>query len=282
MSIGFLGKNKLRATWKYDVHGVIWRLLPTGSGKLIGEERDIETKSVTFFCVNQFTGEVLWDRRSFGPQWWIGVEAIHREMLFLHGFATPDLPEHKMIIGVDILSGERRWSNEELKFILAAGDLLYASKDMAEGNHLFELDYTSGAILRSLGNNHQAVMHARLIEESIPAIEFPVPFGPAVAGSLAALLPADNVVGNSEGIEHGEHIILSYHERSEKSTHEESRFDTILIIVEKSTSRVVFRDRLNADIAAIVPESFFIQEGMLYFVKNRKSLYATRLPTGRS
>ncbi len=278
----FLDKKELRQTWKYDVQGVIWRLLPTGTGKLIGEERDIESKSVVFFCLNQFTGEVLWDRRSFGPQWWIGVEAIHREMLFLHGFATPDLPEHKMIIGVDVLSGERRWSNAELKFILAAGDLVYASKDVAEGNHLFELDYTSGAILRSLGNNLQAVMHTRVTEESIPAIEFPVPFGPAVAGTLTALLPADIIVGNSEGIEYGEYIILSYHERSKKSTHEESRFNTILIIVERSTSRVVFRDMPNTDIAAIVPESFFIQEGMLYYVKNRKTLYGLRLPAGRS
>ncbi|MFN0156794.1 MAG: DUF4905 domain-containing protein [Bacteroidota bacterium] len=258
---------------------MIWRLLPTGSGKLIGEERDIESKSVSFFCINQFTGEVLWERRAFGPQWWIGIEAVHREMLYLHGFATPELPGHKMVIGVDILTGTRSWSSDELKFILAADDLVFASKDAAEGELLFELNYRTGAILRLWGNNHQVVKEARakMADETGVRTEFPVTLGSVTRSLYAGVLPANDLTAQIEGIDHDEHVVLNFHERTPRSTPEETRMDNVLVIVNKKKNNIVFRDVLNAGVAAIVPESFFIQEGMLYYIKNRKSLHGIRL-----
>ena len=84
---GFLKDQKLKPTWEYKVDGLIWRVIPAESGKIVGEVRNVTKKATSFFCLNQMTGEVFWEDLKFGERWWIGIEAIHKDVILLHGFA---------------------------------------------------------------------------------------------------------------------------------------------------------------------------------------------------
>lgn len=285
----FLKQGKLKPTWRYAASGAIWRVFPTESGKLVGEERDLLLKHTSFFCLNQMTGEVLWEKLSLQEPWWIGVEAIHRDVIFFHRFATPDLPEHRSIIAVDLLSGAILWSNEELKFILSIEDTVYGSKESVEGQLLFELEYRSGALLRSWGNNQQIIKDAKALSVSRleDQIEFPAPVNTLQEETLAAtsirsLITKGNLVGSIEAIEYGDVVIFNYHETTPQSTEEQLQVNNILKVAEKSTGGVVFSEVLNSGAATVAPESFFVQQGTLYYIKDRTVLTAVRMSVADS
>ena len=280
----FLRKGELRPAWRYSTKGVIWRVLPSAVGKLVGEERDLANKEATFFCLSQMTGEVLWEGISFGEPWWIGIDAIHRETIFLHGFVKPDLPGHKIIIAVDLLTGNRLWRNEELRFEHATDESVFASKDGIEGRVVFELDCRSGGILKSWGNNEQIIKDAKL--RSVELVNYDTEFprsmddlfreDPDVASAIQRHCDTKTNVGPIEVIDTEEMAIFNYYEVTDKSTEE---MDSVLKVLDKQRGNVIFTEILNAGVSTFVKDSFFVQHDMLYYVKERNTLTAVRLPS---
>src|SRR5713101_5946050 len=103
--------NEIRVAWQYTTGGKLWRLYPSASGRIVVEDRDVERKKVSFTCLDQMTGRVLWTDLQFAEKWWITIDSIYHDVLFLHEYATPDMPEHKKIHAVDVESGRLSWSN---------------------------------------------------------------------------------------------------------------------------------------------------------------------------
>ncbi|MCZ6776463.1 MAG: DUF4905 domain-containing protein [Ignavibacteria bacterium] len=283
----FLRKGELRPIWRYSTKGVIWRVLPSADGKLVGEERDLARKEATFFCLNQMTGEVLWEGISFGEPWWTGIEVIHRETIFLHGFAKPDLPGHKIIIAVDLLTGSTLWRNEELRFEHALGESVFASKEGIEGRLVFELDHRSGGVLRSWGNNEQVIRDAKVrsVDMVDSDIEFPVSMDELLLGDsdIASAIQKHRdtkaTIGPVEIIDNDDVAIFNYYEKVDNGTEDNPRLNSVLKVLDKERGKVIFSEILNQNVPAVVPNSFFVQRGLLFYVKERSQLIAVRLPS---
>jgi len=281
----FLRGGKLQPIWRYTARGVIWRVTPAPGAKLVGEERDIEKKETRFFCLNQLTGKVLWDRRTFDEKWWIGVEAVHRDVVFVHHFATPDLPEHKAIIAVDLPTGKELWSNEALTFIVALDDSVFASKKTLEGKVFIELHFRTGTMQRSWGTDEQIVQEAKnraATQVENDTMELPVPldqFSRDNADLVAMVerhLSLEKITGPIGVLKYGTVIAISFHENV--GTGEKTLLNNILTLLDKRTGTAIFNEILNMNSPAIAPESFFAQHGMLYFIKELKTLTALKIP----
>src|ERR1041385_7071151 len=141
--------NQVKVAWLFKAKGMIWRLLPTTDGYFVGEDRTLDNKKTTFFCIDQKSGEVRWQNVSFGEDWWISLEVIHDDIVFLHEYAVPSMPEHKKIFALSLPTGKLLWSNDTLKFEFVAGEHVYASRETFEARIFFELDVGTGAVLRS-------------------------------------------------------------------------------------------------------------------------------------
>lgn len=280
MKVYGLRKGDLKRVWTYKTAGIIWRVLPSDSGKLLGEVRYKDNKKVEFFCIDQASGDIHWERRGFGEKWWVGIEAIHKDVLYLHGFATPEMPEHKQIIAVDLLSGEQLWFNADLKFEIAVDDSLYATRNTAEGNMVFELQYRSGAILRSWGSDHQVLREARIRSVS-PAstAEFPVPVESLqeVDNRLAEIVTGGERKGSFEVVPGNLMVVFNYHKKSDVGAPGALRFDNVLRVFDRQTGKIVYQENLNIGAAAVIPYAFFVQGDMLFYIKERRSLTAVRL-----
>ncbi|HET6271791.1 MAG TPA: DUF4905 domain-containing protein [Bacteroidota bacterium] len=282
---GFMKGKEIRPTWRYHASGIIWRVVPTGSGKLVGEDRDVDRKQATFFCVSQTSGEVLWQGVEFSERWWIGIEAIHRDVVLLHGFAKPDMPEHKGVFAVDLLTGTKLWSNDECKFLVAEDDVVLAAKDSLEGNIILELEYRTGAILRSWGNNSQVVRDARNRISSRPsdAMEFPVPLGridngeSEAADLVRSYCTNKSIVGLVEVLDNEDTIVVNYHERMGQGEDTALHLKNTIAVLERESGSVLLHETINEDVQAIAPESFFVQHGTLFYIKNRNTLTAVSL-----
>lgn len=274
---GFLKDQKLRPTWTYKVDGILWRVIPTDSRKIVGEVRSPAEKTTSFFCLNQTTGEVFWEGLNFGEPWWIGIEAIHKNVLLLHGFSTPDLPGHKGIIAVDVMTGETLWKNNNLTFVSAGESSVVASQESLEGRTLFDLEYRTGEPLRSLTDNDR-MSRIREFSSAESGIELPVLLTDLSEYSLDKYYNGDAFVGNVEGIDLGDLIIFNFHEKGAESPEQRMHLRNTLKVLDKSSGTILYSTVLNGDSPAVVPESFFIQQQTLFFVREKHELTALRLP----
>lgn len=264
----------LRPVWRYVPQGLLWRVVPAGSGLLLGEVRTEDRKNAWFFCLEERTGHVLWERLDFGLGWWCGVEAVSGGLVFLHGFASPDLPVHKSVHAVDLWTGRLLWSAQGLRFVKAGVDTVYAHEETLAGVILLALDARTGARRRTEVLEDGAVAPMVNATENAKTGEpaFPVPLpsvgrvGPDVAGILSEL---------SGPVETGptvEVLLVDGLVIACRTTMMERLFRSELMVIGKSGNRMLYRDEIAAAVAPPAPESFFVRGGMLIYIKDRTML----------
>jgi hypothetical protein len=278
----FLKGRSLRPRWKYEARGIIWRVIPTASGKIVGEERDVSEKKARFFCLNQHTGEVFWEGLTLEEQWWIGIETVHQDLILFHGFSTPDLPGHKMIIAVDVLTGRTVWQNKEMTFVAALGESVFASNDTIQGRIYCVLDCRTGMVLRDVAEDDEEMRGAQHIPvfEAANEILLPTPVSDSdpLTMAIAAHANVDATAGGSEALDWEDLVVLSYCEKTRESTDEQLNLRNIIKVVNKTNGNVLFTEILDSNSSVHMSESFFIQHSVLYFVKGQNELTAVHLP----
>ncbi len=279
---GLFGTQKVRPSWSYNVKGVIWRIHPTAGGALIGEERRIEEKKALFFCLDRENGRELWQHPSPGDDWWVGIETVYRDTILLHGFANPNLPLHRGIIVVDTLTGKKLWEDRELQFTGIAEDSVIGSKETAAGQSYVELDRRSGAKRKGLdATDLPSLGLNRLGQEA--EIKLPVPLvqlasgDPQIEAAIRNHYDAGNLAGPVEAVEQSGFVIFDYHEVSGHGTAQDPYFSSAVKVVELATGTLVYSDTVSTGIRAVIPELFFVQHDMLYYIKERRMLMAVRL-----
>ncbi|HCV43727.1 MAG TPA: hypothetical protein DGH68_09615 [Bacteroidetes bacterium] len=281
-----LKKNKVTPAWVYQTAGVVWRLVPTDTGVFVGEDRMLDAKNVRFFCVDRKTGAVRWEGVSVAERWWTGIEAVHRDRVFLHGFTQPDMPDHKGIIALDLFTGRVSWSSDDLRFIFASEDSVFASKDTLGGRMICKLDLRTGSMVRSWEHEPeelsldrsrmQCVMgngavfptlcdEVRMIEEPALALAY-------------EHCKKEAIVGPIDVLDRNELLFFSYHEKGNM----DGQLQHLLKVADKKRATLVFTEMLEQNLRTVVPDSFFVQDDMLCFVKNRSLLTAVNIQQLRS
>ncbi len=269
-------KGHVKPAWSYKASGVLWRLVPAAGGILISEVRDVDRKQTSFAALDERTGKPLWRDKSFGEDWWIGIEAVGNSVLFLHLFATPELPEHRGIIAVDTGSGELLWSERSLKFEWLEGDVVTASRSSATGSETVRLDSRSGTLMKG---NSQSRLSAEGGRDDVIA---PIPItgvsstsNPA-AGLLRSSITRTLLGDVAEYIEYGEYLVFCY-VAGTPGENQQIRAEQYITVANRQDGSVVYDALMNENIAAIMPGNFFVAGGMLLYVRGRSELIALHL-----
>jgi hypothetical protein len=272
-------RRRLEPSWDYTAEGIIWRLYPARYGMLLGEERNIETRTVSFFCVDR--SGVLWKRKNFGEQWWTGIETAHEGVLLLYGFATPDLPGRKGITAVDCLTGELLWKNGDVTFTGALGGRIYASQETTLGRVVSEFDHRTGALVREVGRGTEALQQVPHPVNDLEDVEYPQVLSEDDASPLSALvrkLSAPAVSGCP--VEFGDpaaFVVVVYHGAGGSARDGGTPYTRVLEVVERDTGNVAMHVTLDSAVSTPAYGSFLVQAGTLYFVRERKTLSAVPL-----
>jgi hypothetical protein len=274
-----LRRRRLEPSWDYTAEGIIWRLHPAREGMLLGEERNIDARAVSFFCVNR--SGVRWKRKNFGEQWWTGIETVHNGVLFLYGFATPDLPGRKGITAVDCLTGELLWKNGDVTFIGALGGRIYSSHETPLGPVVTELDHRTGAPVREVGRGTDALQQVPRPVDDIEDVEYPQVLSEDDASPLSALvrkLSAPAVSGCPvEFGDPGPFVVIAYHRARGTARDGETTYTRVLDVVERDSGDVAMHVTLDDAVSTPAYGSFLVQADTLYFVRERKTLSAVPL-----
>jgi hypothetical protein len=275
----------LRPTWSFQSDGTLWRILLSDRRKILGECRDEVKKETTFVCLDEQSGEVLWRHERPEDPWWIGLEAIHENKVLLHGFETPDMPEHKRIIALDLNSGKEEWRNDEVTFWFAYESRIYAYRTMFERRAGRVLDLNTGETLETLETIDEFIPLRQLArqEDVHESIDFPEALSDAgVPGEVRQLVDRETgsreIVGNIEAVVKDPFLVMNYHTPARGSRPEEPTLENRLAILDFRRRERLFSETLQTDARLPVPDSFFLKDAEVFFIKDRMNLSMLRLP----
>ena len=279
-------RQQLNPAWSYTTSGVLWRLLFSETDFIIGEDRDTEKKTVSFFCLNAANGDLLWKNDSYGEAWWIGIEGVVHDKVFLHGFKKPDMPEHAKIIAVDLGTGRELWRNNDYAFLCATQESVLGFRDMFERRLYYELDPLSGEFLRELQEPPADLYEKKNASNGRNNFLFPEALNintaeyPLLAPMMSKHCELSAVKGAVEYVRCGGKVVFNYHSVFKRD--EQKNIDDLqnnLCVVDESTGNRIYADIVNSSTPSPVPDSFFVDETIVYYIKNKHTLVALSLPS---
>ena len=246
---------------------------------IAGEERNLETKTASFFCVNQ--SGTLWRGKSYGEHWWTGIEAAHRGVLYLHGYATPDLPGRKGITAIDCATGGVLWKNSDVTFLSAVEGNVYASHDVTGRRVLLELDHRTGVEKGVLGRGDDALRQAPAGEEESVDVIFPRAL-PVDRSEPEAAVAARASAGGAEGfpVEYagdGSYVVVTYFRKESRPPDAQRPYTQELRVVELAGGATAHEATIDSAASGPRFGAFLIMGETLLYVRGQKTLVAVRL-----
>ena len=281
----FFRPGRLDTDWKYAANGMIWRLLFTERGRVVGECRNQDTKTVSFFCLDEESGKPLWQDLNLEETWWVGIEAVLNDTLLLHTYASPDMPEHRGIRAYDTQTGVLRWRNDNVTFWFGFGDRVFAYRDLFEKRVGYEIGLQTGE-LKATYDESLRELHA-LRGEAIesqsdsavtpPEIMSDDALDPSILALVNRTVKRRKIAGNVEYIKQNDVLAFNYHILARTSAGQTQSFENHLFIYRLPQGTCVFSDIIGRDLKAYVPDSFFVRRSRLFFVKDQHTLTTLRL-----
>jgi len=247
----------------------------------VGEDRDIERKCVTFFCLDRVSGKTMWRDVSLHESWWTGIEKLHKHVAFFHEYVSPDLPGHKKIYAVELATGKMLWFNDELEFLFVNENSVYASKVAGDRRLFFELDLGSGASLRELDISQiNTIKNAGLRGSEI--VEFPSGFqqnandASFIKAELEHALRQAHSPSSVEYLRKNGKLVVGYYDDA-SATEGAGMLDQNIVILDEDTDKVVYEDRVNTHLSVSLPDMFFGMGKYVYYIKGKKTVTALKI-----
>lgn len=282
--------NKLKVSWRFEAksaNAIIWKLLISPTGILVGEERDIEAKTASLFAIEVTSGKTLWRGMTLDEPWWFNTELATPDRIYIHRFGKPDMPEPKGVVVLDTRSGAMLWEQPDVAMLFEIGEKMYVQREGFGRKEFFVLDSKTGEILEALGSDRSEILQLRSLanaDESDTRYSVPITpddelFAP-IAATLKGALNIDDLRGSIDYAEFAHIIAFSYHERI--TTDARAALGGILRnelrILDRNEGDIIYSDTVASETPYPVPESFFITSDTLIYVREKREIIGIRLP----
>lgn len=281
-------KNELKPYFKFSQNGNIWRLFFNNTDFVAGETRDIRTKQAYLFTYDIINKKEYLKNYQFDEKWWFAIDALTDGALIVSNFQKPEMPEHKGFKVLDIKTGKVKWENDEFEFYFANNEHVFAVKQLFESRMIYKLDLNNGstlseykgdeidtiAILKSENNTkiYEGLINTEIfdISDSFLRSKFP-----GVIKKLQQL----KIEGEVEYIEFDKYLILNHHSVKGINLKDISSqlLTNTLEIHGSESNEAIFIDILNMETSSYVPDSFFIRNNFLFYIKEKTELICIKL-----
>ncbi len=297
-----LFKKKRQPVWSFQKQGTIWLSQFLENGNLIIEHRTgarravLSERKVSFLLLDKNTGTPRWENfmltdeqgREIGEGWWVGLELVHKNLFYLHGYVAPRIPEHRGLWAFDADSPRLVWKDESISFVARNDDelLVYRpadSESFAERNY-FILNALTGETLREVSTAEADAFRDQSQDfASAQGVALPVRhnnFSPdfeRIKSLAEKTTSAKNVIAGYDCIELGSITVLGYHEQTEKMVLTQNgtpvkALTYTLFVLENGTA--AYQDTLGEAMSGLLTDGFFVRQNRLYYTKNQDTLVA--------
>jgi len=278
--------------WRYDAGrgALVWQLMFTETGDLIGQKRFSSDRRALFFAIQPVTGRVFCDDYLLkddaqgtpaGEGWFTGIETIRGGLVYCYA-ALPHSPEHKGIWCIDFTTGQVVWSRTDIAFIANLGEEFLVCQTFFFGGFpereflfvdaLTGLDISKPALDAAQVN---AIREAVVPEELRQRIILPGFVRDGIADELTGLEgfndSDDSETSRYESIVYGTLTVVALHEQ-----HILSALWRSSIKVWRKNS-LVYEECMDAGGDKPCLNNFLIQSNNLYYLRGREELICVAL-----
>jgi hypothetical protein len=272
--------------WRYRAcdGAVIWRLMFTETGMIVGQTRLPEQRRSLFFSLAEHSGQVQFDDfmpmapdgTAAGESWFTGIETVAGKLVFLHAYRD-NSPEHLGIWAVDASAGTVVWSRADMVFcgVLDEGFLVYRHSSFAgfPERHYLILDPATGREVRRPGQESEEVNRLRagiLPEEQRQGVVLPE-FTDSNDSRNASLFSRDaGFAGRCEALCSGSLAVAACHDYDETT----GKWQSLLRV--RLHGVPVYEDAMAESSVRPAVSSFLVHGGSVYYIKGESELVALK------
>lgn len=266
----------VKRTVVYAPGATIWRVHPAVHGRLVGEQRDTVNRRVAFFALSFPEGKPLWEGLMLEEQWWTGIDRVEGDLLFIHGFVSPDMPMHRGITVVDILTGKVLWSQPLWTLDVVRGRAVRVLTDGREYEPTMLVDARTGEEIFAEPESEDETGGAWWSSVSYPE---PVSVEQCNAHPQGVVVlkewKSGEFLGPVETLDLAEYFIAAT--AVQRHVLGVTRIEHVLAVVDKKKGKIVHDVVLARDAKGAVMESCFVQKGVLVYVQEKQKLCLHRL-----
>lgn len=248
--------------------------------KMIIETRNTDKKSVYYNCLDLFSGKKIFNGIQLDEKYWIGIEAVHDDIIFFHKFTKPDMPGHMQVIAFDIKTQKVIWQNENYSFLFVLEDKVYCYVQHFEGRKYIALNKNTGQFIEELQSEDEIEKLNNIYEDSKDYSDyiFPEKFDAGLAADEKVKSIIAKQIGNAEVIGSVEYalyqkiLIMNYYSKIIGNS-----LLNKLTAYDIDSGKELFIEILNADANAYVPDAFFIYKNMVIMLKEKSNVIVCEL-----
>lgn len=244
----------LQPTLRYDFGSAIWRMeIDDLTDVMIIEVRNQEDKQVSFASVSLFTNVIHFDNLLTDERWLTGIECAYDGIALLHYYKHESGPEHKGVIGINLISGALLWSNYSHAFdhLTINGPAVYNTN--LQPKKLLLADIKTGNIVRAYYETDKPLPNSIVIPALTSASH--------ITGIPLEIKAVGNIV---HYLHHNNYRIVSLHALKNALLQQH------LFIL--NGDDVVYTDLLNTGIQKLQPEAFVLHKNVLIYIKNKTEI----------
>jgi hypothetical protein len=281
--------EELSVRWHYHAGcgALVWQLMFTQTGDLIGQKRVVSSRQALFFGIDTATGKVFCDDYLFvdhphalspAESWFTVLETTLGGLVYCSA-GQPNSPEHQGIWALDFRSGSVVWSRPDLVFVANLEDEFLVYKPSAFAGfperHFLLINPLSGVDVPSSGLEHIDVnaLRAEVVQEEVrQQVMLPEFVTEGMAGERMALQRA-GVPGTTrcECIVHGSLTVAVLHEPAQLP----ELWDSSLKVWRND--HLVYADTLEESVEKPGLNNFLIRNDSLCYLKAREELVCVAL-----
>lgn len=282
-------EQELSVSWRYGAGSgaLIWQLMFTETGDLIGQKRFASNRKTLFFCIDLLTGKVIRDDYLLmdhvhpvpaGSGWFVGLETTLRNLVYCYAY-QPQSPEHKGIWAVDFRADRIVWSRSDVVFAANLDHEFLVYQLSAFGGfperHFQLIDPFTGDVIRSLGLDSPAINEIRqevVQEEERQQVTLPdFVTGEMTRERLALLRVGIADTTRCECIVKGPFTVAAIHEPVDLTGLWRSFLNVWRLDI------LVFADCMEEGVEKPSLNNFLIRSENLYYLKNKEELVCVAL-----
>ncbi len=282
-----LSSSVLKPDFCFSQKGNIWRMYFNNTGITVGETRDLNSKEAYLYSFDFKTKEIYLKNFQIQEKWWFSIESVNDNYVYLSRFFNPEDPEPIGIYAHDIKTGSEVWENEDLIFYFCDNDFVFGLKRLFESKILYKLNANSGEIIEELRTDDEMI---KVIEQKnendlkmYDGYLYPEIYN---LSENNLVFEADVDVGDKAKIEgplefirFNDFLIYNYHIKQgiDLKNIERQILSNILYVKNKAAGKLIHTETLNKITSSYVPDSFFIKDGYLFYVKEKKELISINM-----
>lgn len=117
----------LNLALSYIFDGIIWKIIANQQNEILAiEVRNTELRSTSFSVLNIEKNTFLFQNITINEPWWLGMEAISEQYLFLHLYDSMLYAQHKGIVCISIAENKEIWKLPNHTFSRLSNTYIYA------------------------------------------------------------------------------------------------------------------------------------------------------------